>query len=167
VTPPSPADISARDVQDSPPSLSGEGGREAAGWGLRPAADVSTNRARALRKRLTPQEARLWLRLRALRPAGFHFRRQVPIGDFIVDFACLKHRIVVELDGGGHTREVTLRRDRFRDLAIGRLGFHVLRFWNAEVQTNIHDVVETILSNSRQTPPASLRSAPSPEREGG
>jgi very-short-patch-repair endonuclease len=90
----------------------------------------------------------------------------VPIGGFVVDFACLKHRLIVELDGGGHTRAASSARDHSRDLALKQLGFQVRRFWNAEVQANIDDVVETILFDIRQTPPASLRSAPSPEREG-
>ena len=156
-----------RMMQDGSPSPQGRvDARSAAGWG-RPQSRISTKIARSLRKRLTPHEAQLWLRLRALRPAGFHFRRQVPIGEFVVDFACLKHRLVVELDGGGHTSRASLGRDRSRDLALTQSGFQVLRFWTTEVRTNIEDVLETILSKTRQTPPASLRSAPSPDgREG-
>ncbi|MBV9065520.1 MAG: endonuclease domain-containing protein [Methylobacteriaceae bacterium] len=128
---------------------------------------MSTNVARALRKRLTPQEARLWLRLRALRPAGFHFRRQVPISNFIVDFACLKARLIVEVDGGGHTRDGVAQSDKRRDVILQQLDYRILRFWNSEVQTNMDGVIETIILSVRQTPPASLRSAPSPEgREG-
>jgi very-short-patch-repair endonuclease len=91
----------------------------------------------------------------------------VPIDNFVVDFACLKHSLIIELDGGGHTRDAIARRDQKRDSTLERLGYGVLRFWNAEIQTNIDGVGETIISSARQTPPASLRSAPSPEREGG
>src|SRR4051812_20581835 len=90
-------------IQRAYPSPQGEGGREAAGWGRPPASDVSIGRARAFRKRLTPEEAKLWVHLRALRPQGLHILRQVPIASYVVDFACLKHRLVIELDGGQHT----------------------------------------------------------------
>jgi very-short-patch-repair endonuclease len=113
---------------------------------------------------MTPQEARLWLRLRALRPQGFHFRRQVPIARFIVDFACLKAGLVVEIDGGQHGQAAHLERDRLRDLALATAGFEVLRFWNAEVNSDLDAVVETIFARFseraalRPTPPR-----PSPE----
>jgi very-short-patch-repair endonuclease len=61
---------------------------------------VANENARALRKRLTPQEVKVWVKLRELKALGFHFRRQAPIGRYIVDFASLHARIVVEIDGG-------------------------------------------------------------------
>jgi very-short-patch-repair endonuclease len=85
---------------------------------------------------MTPQEVKLWNRLLRLRPQGHHFRRQVPIGRVIVDFACLKARLVIEIDGGQHAREPFMKRDGDRDLALEALGFRVLRFWNAEVDEN-------------------------------
>jgi very-short-patch-repair endonuclease len=96
-----------------------------------------------------------------------HFRRQVPIAHFVVDFACLEARLIVEIDGGAHAQDANAARDRRRDVALSRLGYRVLRFWNSELQTNMDGVVETIFAAIPQTPPASLRSAPSPEREGG
>ena len=63
---------------------------------------MSNERARELRKRLTPQEVKLWVKLRGLRPLGFYFRRQAPIGLFIVDFVCFQHHVIVEADGGQH-----------------------------------------------------------------
>ena len=63
---------------------------------------MANEKARALRKRLTPQEVKLWVKLRELKTFGFHFRRQVPIGPYIVDFATLSARVVVEIDGGQH-----------------------------------------------------------------
>jgi very-short-patch-repair endonuclease len=87
--------------------VAAEGGRVGPGRARtlpegRPNSAVPLGVARALRKRMTPQEAKLWVALRTLRPAGFHFRRQVPIGPYVVDFACLKHRLIVEVDGGQH-----------------------------------------------------------------
>jgi very-short-patch-repair endonuclease len=150
-------------MQRDIPSPAGEGGREAAGWGRRPDSNVSVARVRSFRKRLTSEEAKLWVYLRALRPQGLHLRRQVPIAAYVVDFACLKHRLVIELDGGQHTRDKDRKRDIRRDFVLTRLGFRVLRFWNSEVRTNIDGVIETILAHARQTPPRSLRDRPSPE----
>jgi very-short-patch-repair endonuclease len=58
--------------------------------------------ARSLRKRMTPQKVKLWVHLRAWRKQGFHFRRQAPRADYIVDFVCLKQCLIVEIDGGQH-----------------------------------------------------------------
>jgi very-short-patch-repair endonuclease len=63
---------------------------------------VANPNARALRKRLTPQEVKLWVKLRELKPLGFHFRWQAPVGRYIVDFVSFGDRVVVEIDGGQH-----------------------------------------------------------------
>jgi len=63
---------------------------------------LPNDKARELRKRLTPQEVKLWVKLRELKPLGFHFRRQAPIGSYIVDFVSFSARIVIEVDGGQH-----------------------------------------------------------------
>ena len=107
--------------------------------------------ARDLRGRATAQEQKLWRQLGLLRRAGLHFRRQVPIGAFVVDFACLKQRIVIELDGGQHSADVEAARDARRDVALAEIGFRVLRFWNAEVDGNLEGVVETILASVRRS----------------
>jgi very-short-patch-repair endonuclease len=107
---------------------------------------------------MTPQDAKIWLRLRALRAQGFHFRRQVTIAQFIVDFACLKFGLVVEIDGAQHGQAAHLERDRLRDSTLATAGFEVLRFWNAEVNSDPDAVVETIFARlakraaSRPTP---------------
>jgi len=112
----------------------------------RPQSVVSLGIARDLRRRATPQERKLWQQLRSLRGLGLHFRRQVPVGHFVVDFACLKERIVVELDGGQHSRDGEAARDARRDALLAAMGFQVRRFWNAEVDRNLDGVVETILA---------------------
>jgi very-short-patch-repair endonuclease len=81
-----------------------------------------------------------------LRAAGLHFRRQVSIGRFIADFACLKQRIVIELDGGQHSADLMVASDQARDEELARRRFRVLRFWNAEIDENLDGVVETILA---------------------
>ncbi len=108
----------------------------------RPKASATVTRARELRARMAYQEAKIWLRLRALRGQGLHFRRQVPIGPFIVDVACLKAGVVVEIDGGQHG--LAPIHDESRDIELGRLGFRVLRFWNAEVDADPDAIAETI-----------------------
>jgi very-short-patch-repair endonuclease len=111
---------------------------------------MSVARARALRKTMTPQEVKLWVQLRKLRPEGFHFRRQAPVDGYILDFVCFKHRMIVELDGSQHADEDGLRRDARRDAHFAANGFRTLRFWNAEVDSNLHGVVETILARARE-----------------
>lgn len=75
-------------------------------------------RARQLRKRMTPQEVKLWVRLRELRRLGLHFRRQSPVLTYIVDFECRRARLVVEVDGGQHTFDGNSGRDRLRDTEL-------------------------------------------------
>ncbi len=93
---------------------------------------------------MTPQEIKLWLRLRLLRPQGLHFRRQVPLAGFIVDFACLKAMLVIEVDGEQHGLPDGIARDGRRDAALSDAGFRVLRFWNHEVERGLTDVIESI-----------------------
>jgi very-short-patch-repair endonuclease len=100
--------------------------------------------ARHLRKVMTPQEVKLWVHLRALKKQGFHFRRQVPREGFVVDFACLKSRLVIEIDGAQHGEPGHSMRDAERDARLKAAGFRVLRFWNNEVNENLDGVVETI-----------------------
>jgi very-short-patch-repair endonuclease len=101
--------------------------------------------ARKLRSRMTRQEVRLWLRLRQLRKLGFHFRRQPPINDFIVDFACFNPRVVVELDGSQHSRSRHASRDAIRDAKLAADGFRIVRVWNNDVDKNLEGVFEQIL----------------------
>jgi very-short-patch-repair endonuclease len=129
-----------------------EGEREA-GKKARLSAAVPISVARTLRKRMTPQEVKLWVKLRAPRPAGFHFRRQVPIGAFVVDFACMKHRLIVEVDGGQHSFDGHVASDRARDAVLRGLGFRVLRFWNAEVDADLDSIIDAIFANLDQAIP--------------
>ena len=98
--------------------------------------------ARDLRKRSTDAERLLWRHLRARQLEGSRFRRQQPIGEYIVDFVCLEKQIVVEVDGGQHAEEKD--KDGIRDAWLQAQGFRVLRFWNNEVLNHIDVVVEVI-----------------------
>jgi very-short-patch-repair endonuclease len=106
-------------------------------------------RARALRKAMTAQEVKLWLRLRAMRSQGFHFRQQAPHDGYILDFVCLRKSVIVEVDGGQHGMNMHSAADRKRDVHFARCGFKVLRFWNSEVDENLDGVIETIARELR------------------
>jgi very-short-patch-repair endonuclease len=108
--------------------------------------------ARVLRKRLTPQEVKLWIKLRGLKSLGFHFRRQAPIGRYIVDFASFGSRVVVEIDGGQHGMPEEAASDQQRDGFLRSQGFRVLRYWNSDVDQNLEGVLESIFS-ALKTPP--------------
>jgi very-short-patch-repair endonuclease len=103
---------------------------------------MPSQKARQLRQRSTDAERRMWSALRDRRLSRYKFRRQHPIGDFIVDFACTEHRIVIELDGGQHSDSTI---DARRTTWLEREGWRVVRFWNNEVLTNINGVIETVL----------------------
>jgi very-short-patch-repair endonuclease len=98
--------------------------------------------ARKLRRGATEAEERLWYHLRARRLGGFKFRRQMPVGRHVADFACEEARLVVEVDGGQHAESAA---DRERTRALEAAGYHVLRFWNHDVLQSTDAVLETIL----------------------
>ncbi|HEX2555405.1 MAG TPA: endonuclease domain-containing protein [Microvirga sp.] len=100
--------------------------------------------AQSLRARTTGAEQRLWRALTHVPVKGTHFRRQVPIGPYVVDFACLATRLAIELDGSPHTRSDVAARDAKRQHWLEQEGFRVLRFWNAEVTANLDGVLDTI-----------------------
>jgi len=116
---------------------------------------MSVTRARQLRNNTTDAERRLWARLRRRQIAGCRFRRQVPLGAFIVDFACLAARLVVEVDGGRHAEHA--RRDADRTRWLEDNGFRVLRFWNNEVLANSDGVIAEIARVLRARSPARPR----------
>ncbi|TKT73964.1 endonuclease domain-containing protein [Afipia massiliensis] len=121
--------------------------------------------ARALRKQLTPQEVKLWVKLRELKTLGFHFRKQSPIGRYIVDFASFRNRLIIEPDGGQHGIHPGRKSDQARDAFLASQGFRVLRFWNSDIDQNLSGVMETVLSTLR-TPTPALRADPPHKGEG-
>jgi very-short-patch-repair endonuclease len=114
-----------------------------------------TQRDRTLRRNMTDAERRLWQGLRGRQMGGRKFRRQFPLGPYIVDFVCLEARLIIEVDGGQH---LDSPKDKLRDAWLVAEGYRVLRFWNHEVRGE----TEVVLPHAKQCP------APSPSTgEGG
>ena len=103
---------------------------------------MPSRQARALRVTMTDAERRLWACLRGRRLVGYKFRRQHPLGRYILDFACIEHRLAIEADGGQHSESAS---DERRTAWLERQGWRVLRFWNNEILTNTEGVQEMIL----------------------
>jgi very-short-patch-repair endonuclease len=103
-------------------------------------------KATELRQNTTDAERRLWAILRDRRLQGYKFRRQHPIGRFVVDFACTKHRLVIEADGGQHDENLS---DARRTACLESQAWRVIRFWNNDILGNTEGVVSTILQALR------------------
>jgi very-short-patch-repair endonuclease len=102
--------------------------------------------AKAMRREMTGAELRLWRRLRKPGIEGLRFRRQIPMGPYIVDFFCPEKKLIVELDGDHHGLPEGERKDATRDLWLKERGYVVVRFWNGEVLSNLNGVCDTILA---------------------
>jgi very-short-patch-repair endonuclease len=110
---------------------------------------ATVKQARRLRNNPTATETLLWSRLRQSRLGGLKFRRQMPMGPYVLDFVCLSRRMVVEADGPLHDPQ----RDAARDLWLTAKGFRVLRFSNSEIQGSPDLVVGRILAAVDELPP--------------
>ncbi len=116
-------------------------------------------RARELRKEMTPAEKILWEQIRDRRLAGLRFRRQQIIDGFIVDFYCHEPGLVVEIDGEGHEAQRVY--DAGRDKVLSRRNLHILRFKNREIRENLEKVLSQIAAFCRgvTSPPNPLSDA--------
>ena len=108
---------------------------------------------------MSKTERRLWYLLRGRQLSGFKLRRQVPLGPYFADFACLEAKLVVEVDGEHHGEQLAY--DARRDRRLGEMGFRVLRFWVTEIDENMEGVIETIAEALSRPPPETLRLRPS------
>ena len=100
--------------------------------------------AKTLRANATPHERILWRALKELPIEGSHFRRQAPIGPYVVDFLCPAKRLIIELDGGHHNEDGMAARDLERQRWLENEGYRVIRFWNNEVLQQTEAVLESI-----------------------
>ena len=125
-------------------------------------------RARAMRKTLTPAEARLWIALRALRSDGLHFRRQAPLRGYYLDFFCWARGVVVEVDGASHLDEDRARRDRVRDAVLAREDLITLRYDNLRVRDQLAQIIEDVRGSCLARPTRSPQRGdpPPPQGEG-
>ena len=108
--------------------------------GISTMTSVSITRARQLRAASTPPERRLWNGLRALRPLGFHFRRQVPLDGYFLDFVCFSARLVIEVDGSHHGHPEQQKHDQQRDAYLRANDFRVVRIPAVELLGNLDGV---------------------------
>ncbi|MFL6759695.1 endonuclease domain-containing protein [Sphingomonas sp.] len=118
-----------------------------------------TERARTLRSNATREERKVWELLSRYRPK---FTRQFPIGPYVVDFACRRAKLVVEIDGGQHAES---RRDLLRDQWLAEQGWSVFRVWNSDVRENPIGAVEVILARAAESL-GGTHPEPLPSREG-
>jgi len=133
----------------------------------RPRAHVAANfgNFRELRRKMSLPEVLLWQQLRK-RPNGLKFRRQFPVGEMTVDFACLECRLIIEIDGEGHSFGDQPRRDAARDALLRREGFRVLRIAARDVLRDVEAALGYIVSACSDVDPLHRPSAGPPPRAG-
>jgi very-short-patch-repair endonuclease len=112
------------------------------GWGEGYKVIDNTIKARRFRKEQTEAERVLWQKLRNRELGGYKFRRQVPIGPYVVDFFCKSARLVIEVDGGQHAEREAF--DKQRDQYLRENSYEVVRFWNNEILGNLEGVLESL-----------------------
>ena len=113
-------------------------------------AKITKQLSKNLRRNQTKAEIKIWRHLKNRTLAGFKFRRQCPIGPYIVDFVCFERMLVIEIDGGQHAEQ--LKEDARRTAYLKYRGFEVLRFWNSEVLVDTDSVLSAILAKLVNTP---------------
>ncbi len=111
-----------------------------------------TNRARVLRSKSSSAEQRLRSHLRNRNLRGLKFVRQAAVGPYFVDFLCRELRIVVEVDGGTHGKEVETARDALRTAALERLRYRIFRVHNIDVYQNLDGVLDSLVAFTEGTP---------------
>ena len=118
-------------------------------------------RSRSLRGDSTDAERKLWQRLRNRQVLDCKFVRQLPVGQFIADFACRERDLIVELDGGQHGTPEGTFADARRTEVLAEYGYRVVRFWNSDVLNNIDGVLQVIAEKLEKAPSPGLRYAKS------
>ncbi len=104
-----------------------------------------THLAKSLRKKQSDAENNLWSRLRNAQLNGVKFRRQQPIGNYVVDLISFEKRLIIEVDGGQHNEPATINDDKERTTYLESQDYQVIRFWNNDVLLNIDRVADTII----------------------
>ncbi len=132
-----------------PPPLAGgehlnecESGRGVANYHKKRCTERALSQSKVLKKQMTDAERLLWYYLKKRK--DFSFRKQAPIDNYIVDFVCLKQKLIIEVDGTAHGNYQNRLHDTERDRHLKSLGYRILRFWNDEIFKNINMVLDTI-----------------------
>jgi len=112
--------------------------------------------ARDLRHEMTPAETILWNAIRGRRLSGLKFRRQHPIGPFVLDLFCVEHQLAIEIDGGVHLTIHQIARDAERTQFLNEHRVHVLRFNNDEIEKQLASVLKRIVEAIRAASPLAL-----------
>ena len=126
---------------------------------------AQTERARTLRRDMSPPERMLWGILRAHRLSGWKFSRQVAVGPYIVDFAARREKLAIELDGHSHDGEAAAAADAKRAAVIEGFGWRLIRFTNSDLAANPAGIAETILAALSQPTTPLPSPLPNGERE--
>ena len=150
------------------PPRNGEGDRVIRGGGgprVLQSPIKQVKRARKLRRQMSLPEVILWKALQS-RPDGLKFRKQFPIGQMTADFACLSHRLIIEVDGEWHGHGDQPERDVVRDAIMNREGFTVMRITARDVLKNLDGVVQSIVARCSELGPLHQPAAGPPPRSG-
>lgn len=110
---------------------------------------IKAERARRLRNDATPAERLLWTKINRKQIGGYKFRRQHPIGLYVLDFYCVELKLCIELDGGQHAYEENRRKDEQRTTYLENKGIAVLRFWNIDVLGDVEGAIQMIFEEAR------------------
>ena len=125
---------------------------------------ISYQRARAFRRNLTPPEARLWIRLKGEKLAGLGFRKQHPIGPYILDFYCAAAKLAVEVDGASHNTAERMAHDARRTVWLAHKGIRVIRIAALAVRDETSEVLDFIQREAEARVPAFETVSPPPSR---
>jgi very-short-patch-repair endonuclease len=117
---------------------------------LRDSEKKTVPKARSLRKTMTKSEVILWQHIRREQLGGYKFRRQVPVGPFIADFACLELRLIVEVDGATHAEDLEIAYDLRRSRFLEERGWRVWRILNMDVYESLDGVLEGLMFECRR-----------------
>ena len=100
---------------------------------------------RNLRKNSTKEEQIIWQILRNRKFFNLKFKRQVPIGKYIVDFLCEEKNLIIEIDGGQHNSDINIIKDEERTKFLESKGYKVIRFWNNDINNNLDGVYQQLM----------------------
>ena len=109
---------------------------------------------------MTHEEVKLWVQLQHINKQGYHFRRQVPLDGYILDFAEFTKKLIIEVDGSQHGEPIGAKRDLIRDSHFSASGFRTLRFWNVDINHTLDGVIDKILSMLEEPPSSATRPPP-------